>query len=207
MKIIRTETLISVGTFANSPQWKRLQAFLCSAIKRVEWPLGSGQFTIYPQSGKKKNEGNGVKPIKDGLIQELKVKGWTLEGSPGKSLLPDAPDPLKRLDAILHVKGFGTVALEWETGNISSSHRTLNKMALGLLHGWLVCGILIVPTRNFAYYLTDRIGNMEELEPYLELWRSLPCQNGILQIIAVEHDDTSLDVPKIPKGTDGRARG
>lgn len=34
-----------------------------------------------------------------------------------------------KLDAVLYTD-YGPVALEWETGNISSSHRALNKMAL-----------------------------------------------------------------------------
>jgi hypothetical protein len=80
-------------------------------------------------------------------------------------------------------------------------------MALGLLKGVLAAGILVVPTRELYKYLTDRIGNMAELEPYLELWRRVPCKNGILEIVAVEHDATSLNVPRIPKGRDGRALG
>ena len=78
-------------------------------------------------------------------------------------------------------------------------------MALGLLKGVLAAGLLVVPTRELYQYLTDRIGNMEELEPYLDLWRSIPCENGILEILAIEHDATSTKVPRIPKATDGRA--
>ena len=109
-----------------------------------------------------------------------------------------------KIDAVLETK-FGVIALEWETGNISSSHRALNKMALGLLKGILFCGILVVPSRDLYRYLTDRIGNFSELEPYLELWGSIPCKSGVLQIVVIEHDKTSLDVPRIPKGTSGRA--
>jgi hypothetical protein len=46
---------------------------------------------------------------------------------------------------------------------------------------------------------------MTELDPYLELWRSIPCKEGVLEIVAVEHDATSTKVPRIPKGTAGRA--
>ena len=111
-----------------------------------------------------------------------------------------------KLDAVLETR-HGLVALEWETGNISSSHRALNKMSLGLMKGVLACGVLVVPTRNLYQYLTDRIGNMEELEPYLDLWRSIRCKQGILEIVAIEQDGTSFDVPKIPKMTGGRALG
>jgi hypothetical protein len=36
-------------------------------------------------------------------------------------------------------------------------------------------------------------------------WRSIPCTEGILEIVAIEHDATSIEVPRIPKGTSGRA--
>jgi hypothetical protein len=62
-----------------------------------------------------------------------------------------------------------------------------------------------VPSRKLYVYLTDRIGNIAELEPYLDLWKATPCHNGLLQIIVVEHDGISKDVPRIGKGTDGRA--
>lgn len=83
----------------------------------------------------------------------------------------------------------------------------MNKMALGLMKGALAAGILVVPSRNLYKYLTDRISNMEELEPYHDLWRSIRCEQGILEIVAIEHDGISTDVPRIPKMTGGRALG
>ena len=62
-----------------------------------------------------------------------------------------------------------------------------------------------MPTRKMYRYLTDRVGNFQELEPYFPLWRALKVKEGLLGIIAVEHDAVSLDVPRIEKGTDGRA--
>ncbi len=56
-------------------------------------------------------------------------------------------------------------AIEWETGNISSSHRALNKMTIGLAQGILDYGILILPSREMYQWLTDRVGNFEEIEP------------------------------------------
>ena len=100
------------------------------------------------------------------------------------------------------------MALEWETGNISSSHRALNKMALGLLKGVLAAGILVVPSRELYKYLTDRIGNMEELEPYLDLWRSGSLREaGVLEIVAIEaYDATKARMCRaFPRSTDGRA--
>ena len=100
------------------------------------------------------------------------------------------------------------VVLEWETGNISSSHRALNKMALGLHKGKIAAGILVVPSRRLYVYLTDRIGNIDELVPYLGLWRSVPYPQGaVFEIVVIEHDGESFEVPRIPKGTDGRSAG
>jgi len=200
VKIVREETLISCGEYASSSEWKRTRATLYKAIQQVEWPTGSGKFTIYPESGKARGRGNGVTTIKVGLMLELKRQGWKLEEPLGIAILRKPG----KLDAVLYTK-FGPVALEWETGNISSSHRALNKMALGLMKGVLTAGILVVPSRELYKYLTDRVGNMAELEPYLELWRRIPCQRGILEIVAIEHDAISTKVPRIPKGTSGRA--
>jgi hypothetical protein len=200
VKILRVETLIACGTFAESSAWAQSRKALHLAIRRVVWPSGADKFTIFPQSGKKRGEGNGVKPIKDGLMLQLKDLGWRLE-------VPLEISSHKRpgnLDAVLDTF-YGPVAVEWETGNVSSSHRALNKMALGLLKGKLACGTLVVPSRKFYKFLTDRVGNMDELAPYLDLWRAIPCQEGVLEIVEVEHDAESLSVPRIPKGTDGRA--
>ena len=201
MKIVREERLISCGAFAESTAWANAREKLHTAIRAVEWPPNSGKFTIYAESGKKRGEGNGVKPIKDGLMLDLQKQGWKLEQvvqfgglrNPGK------------FDALFDTHS-GPVVLEWETGNISSSHRSLNKMALGIMRGRIAAGILIVPSSALAQYLTDRIGNIRELEPYLELWQATPCQHGgVLEIVVIEHDATSTKVPRITKMTDGRA--
>jgi hypothetical protein len=68
----------------------------------------------------------------------------------------------------------------------------------------LIGGILILPTRELYQYLTDRIGNLPELEAYFPLWRALDVKEGLLGVIAVEHDSASTLVPRIPKGTSGR---
>lgn len=200
MKIEHVETLIETGTFPNSPTGMALKAEVYRAVKAIDWPAGSGSFTIHPQSGKKRGEGNGVGPIKTRAVVELVESGWTPEyrwplddrAKPGDmdagKLLPE-----------------GLAAFEWETGNISSSHRSLNKMAMGLMQGKIVAGFLVVPTRAMYKYLTDRIGNYSELVPYLPLWKSIQVTEGLLQIVVIEHDAVDVNVPRIPKGTDGRA--
>jgi hypothetical protein len=200
VKIVEEVTLISAGGYASSEDWLATRKSLYEAIRRVDWPSGSGQFLIYPESGKKRGEGNGVTPIKADLMIELKSQGWLLENR-----IPIATRiQTGALDAVLYTP-HGPVALEWETGNISSSHRALNKMALGLMKGILAAGILVVPSGQLAKFLTDRVGNYPELVPYLDLWRAIPCKAGVLEVVVIEHDGTSMDVPRILKGTSGRA--
>jgi hypothetical protein len=62
-----------------------------------------------------------------------------------------------------------------------------------------------LPSRKLYPYLTDRIGNYEELEPYFDVWRSVNINEGFLAIFVVEHDTVDSSVPQITKGTDGRA--
>jgi hypothetical protein len=200
MKIVHVETLIHKGNFAESKEWQKIRKQALEAVEAVDWPLGSGSFSIYPESGKKTGQGNGVKPIKNVAIAHLLQNGWLSEHPwpVGERIKPG------KMDAA-YVSEKGVVAFEWETGNISSSHRSMNKMALGLLTGATVAGLLVVPSRKLYPFLTDRIGNYDELEPYLPLWRATPCEQGVLEIIVIEHDAESLSVPRIPKGTDGRA--
>ena len=202
MKIIKVETLASSGPFAESEAWRKIRNDLHVGIRAVVWPKGSTKFTIYPQSGKKRGQGNGVKPIKYGLIKRLTKKRWHSEVSVDLGVTPNPG----KFDAVLKSAEHKPVVLEWETGNISSSHRALNKMALGLRNGMLAAGVLVVPSRKFYRYLTDRIGNFEELVPYLSLWSSVQYPDGaVLEIVVIEQDAESLKVPRIPKGTDGRS--
>lgn len=200
MRLVKFEVLISAGTFPTSKAWARIKSDIARAIKAVRWPPGSRKFILHDQPGKKRGQGSGVKPIKDAFCEVLKRAGWSLE-----TKLPIAarkkPGPV---DATLQVDE-QFFAVEWETGNISSSHRALNKMALGIMTNVLIGGALVLPTRRMYYYLTDRVGNYEEISPYFSLWRSLRCNDGILAIVVVEHDAVSKNVPRIAKGTDGRA--
>jgi hypothetical protein len=200
MKIAHVETLISQGSFAESSEWYEIQNSAFVAVRAADWPPGSGTFTIYPQSGKKRGEGNGVKPIKNETIQNLSQFGWKINES---WPVAERKRPGNMDAAFFSSKGI--IAFEWETGNISSSHRSMNKMCLGLLTQKIIAGFLVIPSKKLYPYLTDRIGNFPELEPYLPLWKSISCDEGVLEIIVIEQDAESFDVPKIPKGTDGRA--
>ena len=200
MKIMQIEYLIDAGGFTATRDWDMIESHIKKAINAIQWPPGSGSFTLHDQPGKARGEGNGVKPIKDACMLHLKSFGWDLE-TPVDIATMKKPGPM---DATYPV-GNRLFCVEWETGNISSSHRAINKMALGILKKVLIGGILILPTRAMYKYLTDRVGNFPELEPYFPLWRSLNIAEGLLAVIAIEHDAVSKSVPRIPKGTDGRA--
>lgn len=201
MKIVRTEILLDVGDIGKSEEWTRRYGEICKAIKTIEWPVGSGSFTLYDEPGKKRGMGNGVTPIKAACMARLKEDfGWGLE----TGIKVGTVKLRGRVDATCSMHG-GLLAVEWETGNISSSHRALNKMCLGMLKRTLIGGVLILPTRSMYHYLTDRVGNITEVEPYFPLWASVPIPKGILAVVVIEHDMVSRDIPRIPKGTDGRA--
>jgi len=78
-----------------------------------------------------------------------------------------------------------------------------------MLNGEVCGGVVIIPSKPMARFLTDRIGNAPELLQYYPLWQSWASRYpefGYLGIVIVEHDMESLDAPRIPKMTDGRAR-
>jgi len=196
MKIIKIENLISKGHFSESEEYKDILYEVITAIRSICWPTNSDGFTLYPEKN-----ANGVVPIKRSCMISLSKNGWNLEQRMKivSSLKPGKIDAIKRLSDNKYF------ALEWETGNISSTHRALNKIAIGLIDGVLAGGILILPSREMYKWLTDRVGNYQEIEPYFPIWRNLPIKEGVLAIIVVEQDATCEDVPKITKGTDGRA--
>jgi hypothetical protein len=195
MKIVREVSLISVGNFEESNDWLLVRAEIRDAISLIVHPPNTLNFTINPMK-----HGNGVKPIKEACTIALRDKyGWRLETSINYATRsPGKVDATKIIDNHLF-------ALEWETGNISSSHRAVNKMVLGLLRGVFLGAVLILPSRKLYPYLTDRIGNYEELEPYFDVWRAVRLEEGFLGIFAIEHDRLDKNVPTIAKGTDGRA--
>jgi len=200
MKIVQIERIIDSGPFSQSADWKKIEEHILHAIQSVEWPPDSGSFTLFDEPGKKRGQGSGVKPIKEACMHKLESFGWQLE-TPVDIATLKRPGPMDATCAV----GNRLFCLEWETGNISSSHRSLNKMALGILKKVLIGGALIVPTRKMYRYLTDRIGNLQELEPYFPLWKALHVEEGLLAVIAIEHDAVSSAVKRIAKGTDGRA--
>lgn len=195
MKIVQEVSLISVGSFEESSDWFTIRAEIREAISLIIYPPGTSNFTINPMK-----HGNGVKPIKEACMIALRDRfRWRLETSINYATRsPGKVDATKVLDTHLF-------APEWETGNISSSHRAVNKMVPGLLRGVFLGAALVLPSRKLYPYLTDRIGNYEELEPYFDVWRAVRLEEGFLAVFVIEHDRVDSNVPTITKGTDGRA--
>jgi hypothetical protein len=200
MKIAHETFIVNEGTVAMTDDWLKIAEEIRTAIAAVTWPPGSSSFTINPI-----RRGNGVKPIKQACMSLLRDNfGWNLESKFDPAGLLEVIRGPGKFDATRQ-SSVGVIALEWETGNISSTHRALNKMALGLIRQIIVGGVLILPTRRFYRYLTDRIGNFEEVEPYFPLWKALNIDKGFILAIGLEHDYEDETVARITKGTDGRA--
>jgi hypothetical protein len=200
VKLVEFHDIFAVGPIVQSTLWARAWEDVRKSIAATDWPHGTGSFLIYPQSGKKRGEGNGVDPIKKPCIAKLRSLGWETECLPN---IPNCPITTGDLDALLTTE-VGNIGFEWETGNISSSHRAINKLILTHQRGGLIGGFLVVPSDKMKPWLTDRIGNIGELRPYFALWNSIPITNSILRVVVVEQDGESFTVPRIPKRTDGR---
>jgi hypothetical protein len=197
MKILKIHDLINVGNTKLRSEVQNVMDQIQASIRLMDNPPGTGQFVLYNQ-----RQANGVKPIKDTFVSRLSELGWRHEHRLDIGHT-ERPGPI---DATFPI-GPKFFAVEWETGNISSSHRAINKMVMGILNQQLIGGVLILPSRDMYTYLTDRVGNFRELEPYFPVWEQAvyPITEGYLSIIEIEHDDVSNNVPPITKGTDGRA--
>jgi hypothetical protein len=88
MRLVDFVTLIDNSSFSQTDAFHRIAADLRDAIDHVRWPPYGPVFAIYPESGKKRSKGNGVKPIKLGFQTLLQERGWRLEQrysrSPGR---------------------------------------------------------------------------------------------------------------------------
>lgn len=223
MKPLTPNHLLKSGPFCSSAEWAAIQEEIITAIRHVVWPPGSDKFSIFPEKSSptkedrarrirlygedrpKESWGNGVVPIKNGfkryLIEVLRC-GWKEE----QAVTPIGEEKQTGDCDILRPTSTGLPYLvEWETGNVSSSHRSVNKICLLLLQRRISGGAVVLPSRATYQYLTDRIGNYEELTPYFPLWRSIPIGEGTLSLYPAEHDELSEQVPKIPKGKDGNS--
>jgi len=183
------------------PALKRAYFEITKSIKSVTWPTGSSKCTI---NNSEKNI-NGVVPLKESCYVMLeKNYNWLREKS--LKVLKEEKKKGGPIDVYKEFTGSSAfalkrVGLEFETGNISSAHRSLNKLLLGLNRKELDLSVIMMPVKTLAYYLTDRVTNYEELEPYFE---NVKRSAFIFIGFAAEAYDPSA--PIIPKGPDGMSK-
>ncbi|MGX4583041.1 hypothetical protein [Paenibacillus chitinolyticus] len=198
MKVEQVVSLIEkVGPRAQ--EVRELMQQITASIGKMEHPVGAGQFLLFDEK-----KGNGVKPIKENFMLDLLNYGGLLEHRVDVGVTNTKPGPI---DAVFPM-GNQLFAVEWETGNISSSHRAINKIVTGIITRQLIGGVLILPSRKMYDYLTDRIGNFRELAPYFNVWQqaNYDIDEGYLYVMEIEHDGLTDDSRyRISKGTDGRA--
>lgn len=226
MKWLRTLIVFDKGDVIKDPDWKIFHESYREAIEKMVHPAGSDKMTVRKRLkiGGGKYRRNGVQYLKRSFLGLIVKAGWVAESQVGlkkfsleANLLtyPDCNPYIEKISSQFGGFDFFThsddrkVAIEWETGNISSSHRSLNKLCIALNSGAIDIGVLIVPSRDLYTHLTDRIGNIGELSPYLSMWQEwgdCVVHNGLLAITVVEHDELTEDenIPFFDTGTDGR---
>lgn len=229
MKWLRTLVLFNEGDVMSTDGWQSVHQSYKNAIENIHHPLGSGSLTIRKKTirpGSTQFNRNGVGFLRSHFLRNMvEAEGWHAEGNvdlgrdrrqPAILLYPSGEayrEPITSgfggFDFLTSTRDGLKVAIEWETGNISSSHRSMNKLAIALKTGIIQAGVLILPSRDLYVHLTDRIGNISELSGYLEMWESLrtTVERGLLAITVVEHDEVSDDplLSYLPTGNDGRA--
>jgi hypothetical protein len=211
MRIDVSFDIVSAGKFPRTATWRRAIGDVEKAIQVADWPFGSGKFSLNPEPatdrrGKPDLHPNGVLPIKGPMVSYLASSGWETETLPRLPVGHRGKDVLTTgdLDALLLDRD-RYVGFEWETGNVSSSHRAINKLLDGITRNSLQGGVLVLAVRQTQRYLTDRVGNFEEIAPYFDFWSRYPVPDGALRVYGVAHDALDPAVPHIPKGKDGRA--
>lgn len=231
MKFLRTLIIFDKGNVVESDDWRTIHDSYVRSIENIEHPIGSGSFTIRRKQRGPNNKWirNGVGFLRTSFLNHIvNVEGWRAEGQADLGLGNQPPIRLypSLEEYPIDVNIFGDfdlvtttpngvrVAIEWETGNISSSHRSMNKLVLALESASVSIGVLILPSRLLYDHLTERVGNFEELSGYMRMWQSFGdnIRHGLLAVSVVEHDHLTNDpaFPYLLVGEDGnaiRARG
>lgn len=229
MKWLRTVLLFDRGNIVKSVDWRQVHESYVRAIGRIDFPEGAGSLTLRRKeriTNSSQWRRNGVGYLKTRFLRGMvKDEEWVPEAQveiedlrlQAQLMLYPNLEPYSEpvtsgfgcFDFMTETESGLRIAIEWETGNISSSHRSINKLAIALSAGRIQAGVLILPSRGLYEHLTDRIGNIGELSPYLTLWSGLAStvERGLLAITVVEQDNLTDDVsfPYLPSGNDGRA--
>jgi hypothetical protein len=227
MKWLRTLIIFDQGDLVNSKDWAAVHASYVNSILGIDHPEGTGTLTLRRRTRVNgRYQRNGVNYLRSRFLNNMvNVQKWTSEGLVDLAKTrpqvitkryPSMEDYQEPITSEFGEFDFTTtgpegtkIAIEWETGNISSSHRSLNKLCIALSAGILQVGVLIIPSRMLYTHLTDRIGNIGELSPYLSFWQSVQVtvSRGLLAVTIVEHDELTDDkkVAYLPQGKDGNA--
>lgn len=228
MKWNRTIIVFDRGNVAQTDEWQAFHESYVQAIRSIDFPPGSGELILRPKirNSAGKWDRNGVGYLKTRFLSAMRAdQRWRIEDqftietnllTPSLQSYPSLENHAEPINGSFGEFDFAAIgasgtktAIEWETGNISSSHRSLNKLTIALSTGQISAGVLIVPSRLLYSFLTDRIGNINELSPYLRFWSQCQSQviHGLLAITVVEHDRQTDDPthPLLPRGKDGNA--
>jgi hypothetical protein len=133
LKLTEIHDLVDAGPFTETDAWSRAEADLRASIAGVVWPPGNDRFVINPVI-----DGNGLVPIKLQFAANFSALGWKLEERFPR--FSDEEVTNRRspgaVDAALDLSTYDLPPffVEWETGNIASSHRVMDKMVLALKH-------------------------------------------------------------------------
>ncbi len=143
---------------------------------------------------------NGVVPVKERCYQILEEKYLWYREKPLYYFHDDAQKggPIDVYKEFQMPRGLFRAGLEFETGNISSAHRSMNKLCVGCQKGEIDLAMLMMPIKRMSYYLTDRVSNYEELEPYFTLLDSYP-----FIVFGFDAEVYRNQAPFLPKGRDG----
>lgn len=236
MHLIRTAIIFDRGEIHRTDGWRCTYDAFSMTIREMVNPTSSDSFRIRVKTRKKNANGeytnqwnrNGVGPIKEQFQRRMTDRGWVPEEPLALSsyfqsdkVRPYQLYPSLNAEEIAEDVSVGDfdfwfrtndgvrTAIEWETGNISSSHRSVNKLCMALSADLIDAAVLFVPSRETYPHLTDRIGNWNELRPYVAFWQTFggSLDKGLLAIAVWEHDELVQDdsIPYIEQGRDGRS--
>ena len=132
---------------------------------------------------------NGVEPVKIMLSKEFEKRGWKkevpIELETGKTTNMDF---LK-----VHYNGYG-VGIEVQFGYESRIHNDFLRVQRAIQLGVCKVGILIVPIRDTAIYLSDRVASFEACIRQLKGFGEKAFPDLKIVVIGIYHDGTT-DIP------------
>ena len=174
MKWLRTLVLFDQGDVVSSADWADIHTAYVRSIERIDNPRGSGQLVLRRKTQDSKSKQwnrNGVGYLRSRFLEHMvNDEGWQAEAEvdlqhlqqqPELRLYPSLEPYAEPITSAFGAFDFVTttesglrVAIEWETGNISSSHRSLNKLSIVLATNKIQAGVLILPSR-YLYEQAD----------------------------------------------------